>query len=264
MQSPGDLIPQIKIPVFAQDNTPADPEAMISIIIPVLDEADSLGKVIAAARAENVPCEILVIDAGSSDESAAIARAAGAGVFHSRRRQRASQLNLGAQHARGAILLFLHADTFLPRDALSLIHRALEDPRVAGGAFARRYASSSRLLRVTCFLARCRNRIIGWHLGDQAMFVRRSSFFQLGGFREVDLFEDLDFSRRLRHFGRTVTLRSSVTSSSRRFERLGPAVTTLSDFVLTVRYIFRGLPETSSAASSPAPSYDRARRVGNL
>ncbi len=225
----------------------ADLEPTISIIIPTLDEADSLGTTIAAARSDNISCEILVVDAGSSDTSVAIATAAGARVLKSRRRQRAHQLNLGAMHARGAVLLFLHADTLLPRDALPLIVRALENRECAGGAFARRYASASRLLRVTCFLALCRNQLIGWHLGDQAMFVRRTSFFQLGGFREVDRFEDLDFSRRLRRFGRSVTLRPAVTSSSRRFARSGPASRTFLDFLLTLRYLARGLPSTEPA-----------------
>ncbi len=217
---------------------------MISIIIPTLDEADSLGQSIAAALSENTSCEILVVDAGSSDESVAIAAAAGARVLESRRRQRAHQLNLGAMHARGDLLLFLHADTVLPQNALELIGHALEDREVAGGAFARRYASPSLLLRVTCFLALCRNRLIGWHLGDQAMFVRRAIFFQLGGFREVDRFEDLDFSRRLRPFGRSVTLRPAVTSSSRRFDRAGPTRRTCLDFLLTLRYLVRGLPSS--------------------
>ncbi len=220
---------------------------MVSVIIPALDEAASLGQTIAAAHCEHISCEILVVDAGSSDESVAIATAAGARVLESRRRQRAHQLNLGAMHARGEVLLFLHADTFLPKNALRLVISALENREVVGGAFARRYASPSRFLRVTCFLARCRNQTIGWHLGDQAIFVRRAAFFQLGGFREVDRFEDLDFSRRLRAFGRIVTLRPHVTSSSRRFDRSGPVSRTFCDFLLTLRYLARGLPSAELA-----------------
>lgn len=225
-------------------------EPLISVIIPALDEAESLGQVIAAVRAGDVTCEILVVDAGSSDDSAKIAAAAGARVIQSVRCQRAFQLNLGAQEARAAVLLFLHADTVLPPRALQFIIRALEDRPVMGGAFSRRYASRSLLLRATCFLAHCRNHAIGWHLGDQAMFVRRSSFFQLGGFREVDQFEDLDLSRRLRKFGRTVTLRARVTTSSRRFDRHGPLSTTLHDFFLTMKYLLRGAPKPRAGVSS--------------
>lgn len=226
----------------------AHSEPIISVIIPAVDEADSLGQTIAAVRCENISCEILVVDAGSSDGSVAIATAAGARVLESRRRQRAYQLNLGAMHARGRVLLFLHADTLLPKSALRLISNVLENPAVVGGAFARRYTSPSRFLVATCFLARCRNHIIGWHLGDQAMFVRRDVFFPLGGFREVDRFEDLDFSRRLGRFGRIVTLFPPVTSSARRFARAGVTTRTFWDFLLTLRYLARGLPRSEPAS----------------
>lgn len=249
----------------------ADPKSLlasqplVSVIIPAWNEADSLGEVITAVQSADVSFEIIVVDAGSTDNTATIATAAGARVLHSFRRHRGYQLNLGAQHARGTILLFLHADTLLPPHALGAVMRALENRGVVGGAFVRRYASRSIVLRATCFLARCRNQLIGWHLGDQAMFVRRTSFFQLGGFREVTRFEDLDFSRRLRRFGRTVTLRPGVTSSPRRFDRGGPTRTTLHDLALTVSYVIRGLPENGPATSThPAPTYARTKRVGNL
>jgi hypothetical protein len=97
------------------------------------------------------------------------------------------------------------------------------------------------LLRLTCLLAHARNHLIGWHLGDQAMFVRRDLFVRLGGFRPASRFEDLDFSRRLKKSGRLLTLLPCVTSSSRRFMSAGPARTTLRDFVLTIRYLLHGL-----------------------
>ncbi len=240
-------------------------DPLISVIIPALDEAESLGQVIAAVRAGDATCEILLVDAGSSDDTAKIAAAAGARVLHSARRQRAFQLNLGAQQARAGILLFLHADTVLPPRALHFIIRALEDRSVVGGAFSRRYASRSLLLRATCFLAQCRNHAIGWHLGDQAMFVQRSKFFQLGGFREVDQFEDLDLSRRLRTFGRTVTLRPRVTSSSRRFDRRGALSTTLHDFFLTMKYLLRGVPKPlATISSTPDACYERQPQLRTL
>jgi rSAM/selenodomain-associated transferase 2 len=213
----------------------------ISVIIPAVNESAALQPTLAAIHSPVVPFEMIVVDGCSSDETATIARDRGARVVSSSCRQRAYQLNLGARKAGGEVLLFLHADTVLPEGALDRIVHRLQDPQIVGGAFARRYASPSRLLRLTCLLARWRNRLIGWHLGDQAMFVRRGVFFQLGGFREVDLFEDLDFSRRLKKFGQLVTLLPCVTSSSRRFMSAGPARTTLRDFFLTMRYLLRGL-----------------------
>lgn len=240
-------------------------EPLISVIIPALDEAAALGQTIASIRSETVSFEIIVVDAQSFDATTAVATAAGTRVISCARRQRAHQLNLGARHARGSILLFVHADTLLPPCALDRMAEAMRDPGVAGGAFTRRYASRSMLLRATCFLAHCRNRVIGWHLGDQAMFTRRAAFFHFGGFRDVDRFEDLDFSRRLRRFGRTVTLRPGVVSSSRRFARSGPAATTFRDLMLTIRYLMRGLPEQRPARAGAAmPAYGPAENIRSL
>jgi rSAM/selenodomain-associated transferase 2 len=219
----------------------------VSVVIPVFNEAETLGATISAIHSEAAALEILVVDAESSDESAAVAKKAGARIVRSHFRQRAHQLNLGAQHARAEMIIFLHADTILPSSAIDRMVSVTRAPEIAGGAFRRRYASPSKLLRVTCLLALCRNFLIGWHLGDQAMFVRRAVFFQLGGFREVDQFEDLDFSRRLKRFGRIVTLSPCVTSSARRFDG-GAARTTLRDFGLTIRYLVKGLPESRPLA----------------
>lgn len=212
---------------------------MISIIIPTSNEAEFLPATLSAA---SVGCrhEVLVVDVQSTDQTVAIARAHGARVVSGPIRQRAAQMNLGAELARGEVLLFLHGDTILPAGALTQIERALSDPHVIGGAFARRYDSRSRLLRVTCMLAYVRGRMSGWFLGDQAMFVRADVFRKFGGFRDLALFEDLDFSRRLRSQGRTVILRPAVISAARRFERRGPWRTTWNDFVLTCRYLRSG------------------------
>lgn len=225
-------------------------EVSISVIIPAVNEAEKLSETIAAIDSEITSFELIVVDAASSDNTAGIAKVSGARVVHSYRRQRAHQLNLGAGHATGRTLLFLHADTILPANALDRIADVMKRPDVAGGAFVRRYASPSMFLRGTCFLARCRNRLIGWHLGDQAMFARRAAFLQLGGFREVEQFEDLDFSRRLKHLGRIVTLDPGVVSSARRFDG-GAARTTLRDFGLTIRYLIKGLPQSRAAGDVP-------------
>jgi cellulose synthase/poly-beta-1,6-N-acetylglucosamine synthase-like glycosyltransferase len=146
-------------------------------------------------------------------------------------------MNLGAWHARGSFLLFLHADTVLPRKALDHIEFALSKERVIGGGFARRYDSSSWFLRTTCLLAGLRTRLTGWFLGDQAIFVRRRAFEELRGFRDLDLFEDLDLSRRMARVGQVVTLLPPVITSSRRFRVRGELLTTLADVWLTFRYL---------------------------
>ncbi len=224
---------------------------MTSVVIPTSNEAQHLSATLEAIAAAGVDVchEVVVVDAGSNDPTPTIASAHGARVVPSARRQRAAQMNLGAEQARGDILLFLHGDTLLPAQALKEIERVMQDRRVVGGAFARRYDSHSRLLRVTCALAGVRARLCGWFLGDQGIFVRAELFRKMGGFQDFDLFEDLDFSRRLRREGRVVTLRPSVTSSARRFQRLGPWRTTWADFALTYCYL-RGVAPNYLAAEN--------------
>jgi rSAM/selenodomain-associated transferase 2 len=211
---------------------------MISIIIPVFNEELYLSATLAAIKTNESPHEIIVVDAGSSDASINVALDYGARVLSTAVKQRADQMNRGAQSARGNIFVFLHADTRLPRNALAKIESAIARQHVVGGGFARRYDSPSWFLRGTCALAEIRTRLFGgWFLGDQAIFVRRGVFDKLGGFRDLDLFEDLDFSRRMRCEGRLITLRPAVTTSSRRFALIGPVRTTWMDLLITWRYL---------------------------
>jgi len=210
---------------------------MISVIIPTYNEAGDLTATLdSVADSKTIP-EVIVVDAGSADGTGDLARQRASRVLLSPRKQRAGQMNLGARHAQGRALLFLHADTRLPASALDRIELALSNACVVGGGFARRYNSNSWLLRTTCLLAGLRTRITGWFLGDQAIFVRRETFEKLGGFRDLELFEDLDFSMRMRQTGRVVTLSPPVISSARRFMERGPTLTTLLDAWLTCRYL---------------------------
>ena len=215
---------------------------MISIIIPTLNEAEALPATLAAVRAgtADAESEIIIVDGGSPDTTLELGRAGGCLGVLSSRAQRAVQMNEGAARARGDVFLFLHADTLLPSGALPAVAVACAEPGVVGGGFARRYASRSPWLRLTCWLAEVRNRWIGWHLGDQAIFVRREVFERLGGFREMETFEDVDFSRRLRRAGAVVTLRPPVVSSARRFAVRGPFWTSMRDVWLTWRYLYSG------------------------
>lgn len=207
----------------------------ISIIIPAANEAAALPACL--ARIGGAPNEIIVVDAQSDDPTRDVAESYGARVVVFPERHRARQMNLGASVARGRILLFLHADTLLPAGALEKVTAAIDGRGAVGGAFSRRYRSRSLFLAVTSRLASLRNRAVGWHLGDQAIFVRRDLFVKLRGFRDIPIFEDLDFSRRMRAGGRTVTLTPPVHSSARRFAERGPWRTTLDDLALTRRFL---------------------------
>ncbi len=220
---------------------------MLSVIIPTLNEADSLLRTldgVARAATGGRSFEVIIADAGSYDGTLDLACARGCLGFRAARTQRAEQMNEGAARARGGTLLFLHADTVLPPGALGQVLAACGRPGVAGGGFARRYDSPSRWLRLTCWLARWRNRWFGWHLGDQAIFVQRAIFERLGGFRDLDVFEDVDFSRRLAREGKLVTLHPPVLSSARRFAGQGAFRRSLADAWLMWRYLLGSTPQS--------------------
>ncbi len=217
-----------------------DPHPDISIVIPVANEAAALPECL--RRIEREESEILVVDGESEDETRNIAEAAHCRVISAPERHRARQMNRGAAQAGGRILLFLHADTWLPAGALDRVRWAIDERGAVGGGFARRYRSPSPILALTSRLAGLRNRLFGWHLGDQALFVRRDVFERLGGFRDIPIFEDLDFSRRLWTLGKTTTLTPPVLSSARRFAVKGPLRTTWDDLLLTRKYLLGADP----------------------
>jgi len=210
---------------------------MIAVIIPTLNEAELLPETLNYIRANDAAREILVVDGGSEDGTAQLAEAGGARVIHSPTRQRAFQMNLGAQQARGDILLFLHADTWIGPHALQQIEKTLDQPGVVGGGFARRFHGASPVLRLTCRIGEWRSRLLGLFFGDQGIFARRTAFERARGFRELPLFEDIDFCRRLSRLGALTTLRPPIVSSSRRFDARGSVLTTISDVWLTMRYL---------------------------
>ena len=221
--------------------------SVISIIIPTFNESRYLPATLDAIERNESSREVIVVDAGSFDGTIEIALERKTKLISSGLRQRAAQMNLGAQSARGDVFLFLHADTRLPQNALTTIESALSQRCLVGGGFVRRYESPSWFLRGTCALAGIRTRLSGWFLGDQAIFLRAEVFKVLGGFRNFDLFEDLDFSRRLRREGRVATLRPPVISSARRFSRCRPWRRTWSDLMMTWRYL-RGVDPNQLAA----------------
>ncbi len=217
----------------------------LSIIMPALDEAAGIGAALAALaplRARGV--ELIVVDGGSSDATPALA-AAGADLVLSAERGRARQMNAGAARARGEALLFLHADTVLPQDADTLILQALAGS-ARWGRFDVRIEGRAWLLRVVASLMNRRSRWSGIATGDQAIFVRREAFEQVGGFPDQPLMEDIELSRRLLAQSRPVCLRQRVTTSGRRWESRGVWRTILLMWRLRWQY-WRGTPADALA-----------------
>jgi rSAM/selenodomain-associated transferase 2 len=195
----------------------------LSIIIPTLDEARSIGATLDAVAREAAGAEVIVVDGGSRDATVEIARCRGAKVI-SAGRGRGRQMYDGAIEARGRVLWFLHADTLPSAGCVEAMSGALEDTSVAGGNFDVLFDGGSRAARFLTWLYP-RLRKLGLCYGDSGIFARREAYRRVGGFRDYPIFEDLDFVRRLGKVGRVAHLRARVTTSSRRFEGRSFALT---------------------------------------
>ena len=193
----------------------------LSIVIPALDEAANLARVLPGLVAREPAAEVLVMDGGSADDSRAVVTRTPSVRWLPAPRGRARQMNAGARAARGDVLLFLHADTVLPDGAGAAILAALTDPEVAGGRFDVRLDSRRPLLALVGWLMNRRSRLTGICTGDQGIFVRRTVFEALGGYPDIPLMEDVELTRRLKRHGRLVALPLRVVTSARKWEREG-------------------------------------------
>jgi len=187
----------------------------------------------AAQRGE--PHEIIVVDGGSADDTAKIARSLDCIVLNGPR-CRAQQMNVGAAMATGEYLLFLHADTLLPADYVTHVRQILAQPEAVGGAFmfatSDDFAGRKLVERATNW----RVRLWQFPYGDQGLFLRRNSFKQIGGFPDMPIMEDYEFVRRLRRLGKIVIAPATAVTSGRRWQRLGVLRTTLTNRAIILGY----------------------------
>lgn len=211
----------------------------ISVIIPTLNEEKTIGQTLSSLPVTEIH-EVIMVDGGSTDQTTLIAEVFCAEASHVRiitaPTGRARQMNEGAKASRGDVLLFLHADTLLPADAHLMIEAALTDPAVVGGRFDVIFDSRSVSATMISTLMNRRSRLSGIATGDQALFVRRRVYEQLGGFADIPLMEDVEFSRRLKRTGRMAALHQKVTTSFRRWEQQGPLRTILLMWILRFLY----------------------------
>jgi rSAM/selenodomain-associated transferase 2 len=208
----------------------------ISVVIPTLNEATTIGAAVRSARAELGGCEVIVVDAHSSDDTARIAREAGALVVLASG-SRAEAMNLGASRAAGAVLLFLHADTTLPSGANDAIAEAVGE--ADGGAFQIRFDQPRPWLER---IANFRSQRLGVVYGDQGIFVTQRAFHAVGGYRSIPIMEDRDLYRRLRRRGHVRLVRLPVTTSARRHRHDGTAGTLLRGWLVQTLYQLRVSP----------------------
>lgn len=195
----------------------------LSVIIPALDEADTLRETIQTA--DDPDAEIIVVDGGSTDDTRRVAEASGATLLVSKK-GRALQQNKGAGAANGKVLLFLHADTRLPCRYVNHIFETLLPGATAAGAFRFRTDSKLPLMKAVEFIANFRAQFLQLPYGDQGLFVSKDRFQAVGGFPEMPVAEDLSMVRRLKKCGRIRIAGAHAVTSGRRWRRLGVLRTT--------------------------------------
>jgi rSAM/selenodomain-associated transferase 2 len=221
----------------------------LSIIIPTLDEARSIGATLDAVLKASSRAEVIVVDGGSLDGTAEIVNGRGVRLLASGR-GRGRQMHAGACAARGEALWFLHADTLPSADCAARMAEALGDPSVVGGNFHVIFDGGGRPARFLTWLYP-RLRRLGLCYGDSGIFVRREAYTRLGGFRDFPIFEDLDLVRRLRKTGRVAHLSAVVKTSSRRFEGRSFALTFARWSVLQALYWLGVSPHTLGRMYAP-------------
>jgi rSAM/selenodomain-associated transferase 2 len=202
------------------------PAQACSVIIPCWNDGAALRDVLARVAPMRGVTEIVVVDASDGGECAEYARARGATVVKSAP-SRGVQLNAGARQARGQLLLFQHADTELTQAHVDSLHEAMRAPDIVGGAFHRKFDQRHARLRFMEVIARFLANRGATLYGDQSIFVRRAVFERLGGFAEIPLMEDVEFSPRLRRAGRTLVLDPPIATSPRHHLRRGAIRTSM-------------------------------------
>lgn len=218
----------------------------LSVIIPVLNEAQGIGACLASLLPWGDRLEIIVVDGGSQDDTLAeVGRfpvqllSAPAG--------RAVQMNHGAAIATGDYLLFLHSDTQLPPSFIDDIALILNQKEAIAGAFPLKIDDPHISLRWIETLVQWRSQLFSLPYGDQAIFLRTQDFQQLGGYKPLPIMEDYELMQRLKSHGKIVLASHPVTTSSRRWQKLGVWRTTWINQLMIIGYHLNIDPQTLRA-----------------
>ena len=208
---------------------------MISIILPVLNEEKTIENTLLKLNSLKGDKEIIVVDGGSADDTVRIASQY-AKVINSRK-GRAFQMNAGAKASRGDILWFVHSDSVVSENSLESIEEAIREGYVGGGFSIYFYDLDTRFMRFVSTTSNWRAKYLGLFFGDQGIFVKRSVFEELGGYKEIELMEDWDFSRRLVKIGKLKLLDTKIGTSARRFKEGGQLKTLLLMHKIKLLYV---------------------------
>lgn len=193
----------------------------LSVIIPALNEEKNITRIIDYIKNENIKAEIIVSDGNSDDLTVEKAKSKGAKVVVGKA-GRGQQLNRGAQLAAAPILLFLHADSRLEKSALeNLVKKMAEKENKIGGCFKLKIESEHPLLKFISWSSNLRAKYLKLIFGDQGIFIRKKVFEEIGGFPELELMEDWEFSKKMAAYGELEFLDYKIFTSARRWEKNG-------------------------------------------
>ena len=248
---------------------------ILSIIVPVHNQARTIGPVLHALKSfRDRNAEIIVVDGGSTDDTAMLARPLADQVIRSPG-SLARQMNEGAKVASGFIFLFLHPETKLPPDADTQVMAGRSRDTSVWGRFDLRIQGRHMLLPLVARFLNWRSRLSGVATGDQAMFVQRECFFRVGGFQDIPVMADVDLSRRLKTISPPICVSSRVSVPGDRYDRDGVWRTLRAMTGMRLRFRMGAKPEqlakrygfkdgatagVSSSGSAPAPKRSSAPR----
>ena len=212
-----------------------------SIIIPVLNENLFFTKQQLYLQALlNQGHEIIIVDGGGKDNSRLAAIKLGC-KFIQTKACRGHQLHRGAKVSSNDILVFLHADTILPLSTTNLIYETLNQPLSSWGRFNVAFTNKKLIFKIIAWLMNKRSCVTGIVTGDQTLFIKRSVYFDTGGFSDLPLMEDIEFSKRLKKHSKPICLNETVLTSSRKWEQHGILATIILMWRLRLLYFF-GIP----------------------
>lgn len=212
---------------------------MISIIIPVLNEEKSIATLLENLKDLEGNKEIIIVDGGSCDNTVNIAKEYGLIVEGSRGRAR--QMNAGAKIAKGDILWFVHSDSILDLGSLVHIKKVIEEGYIGGSFKLYFYDLDTRFMRYVACSSNRRAKYLKLIFGDQGLFIKKDIFQQLDGYKDMELMEDWDMSKRVHNLGKMKTLDIRIGTSARRFEKGGQVKTLLFMHKIKLLYLL-GIP----------------------
>lgn len=219
----------------------------ISIIIPVFNEAENIQNFLKQFESYS-GIEVIFVDGGSTDSTRAKILEFNIGnpsikLVTNKKLGRANQMNYGATLARGIILLFLHADTILPKNYQLIMPRILKPKNVILGAFQLSINSPKKSLRLVETMVNMRSHLLSLPYGDQGFFITKDNFELLDGFADLPIMEDFNFIQKAKQHGKIVIADVAVITSPRRWQRLGVIKTTIINQLVIIGYYLKISPE---------------------